>query len=109
MEEPMPAESLGSQGVRRGVLRHGGRPSAWLAALALTACGGSGSGGDTGLPPGVELAKPGGGTFFVDPSLGGSATRLHLVEMSWGRLVDVHALDGGGKVDPEPAFRDLVI
>jgi len=34
---------------------------------------------------------------------------MHLLECTWGRLVDVHALDARGEVDPVPAFRDLLI
>jgi len=76
-------------------------------ASALAACGGGSAGGAAPLRPGSEVAKPGGGTFFVDAVEGGHG--LHLVEMYWGRLVDVHALDAAGEVEPEPVFRDLVI
>src|SRR5262249_43844860 len=38
-----------------------------------------------------------------------SSSRLHLAEMFWGRLVDVHAVDAQGRVEPVPAFRDFVI
>ena len=79
-------------------------------ATCLSACGGGGSGApDETWPVGSEIAKPGGGTFFVDPNQGGRVSGLRLVEMNWGRLVDVYALDGAGAVEREPAFRDLVI
>jgi hypothetical protein len=77
----------------------------------VSACGSGGGGGgqeSTGVP-GEELAKPGGGTFFVDFNQGGNATRLHLVEMFWARLVDVHDIDDLGGVDLEPVFRDFAI
>ncbi|MSR62529.1 MAG: hypothetical protein EXS08_08795 [Planctomycetes bacterium] len=91
-----------SQAVRRGALSAAG-------AFGLIACGASPGGVQTGWAPGSEVARPGGGTFFVDPSQGGHATGLHLIEMNWGRLVDVYALDAAGAVEREPAFRDLVI
>jgi hypothetical protein len=82
-----------------------------LALLSLASCGGGGGGGG-GAGAGIigeELAKPGGGTFFVDPNRGGSTTRLHLAEMYWGRLVDIHDVDANGLANPEPVFRDFVI
>jgi len=84
-----------------------------IVALALALAGACGSGGGAGGGsqgvPGQELDKPGGGTFFLDDHKGGSASRLHLVEMVQGRLVDVHALEADGSVDLEPAFRDLLV
>jgi len=76
---------------------------------ALAACGSGGSGGGFSGVPGTELAKPGGGTFFLDAHRGGGASRLHLVECMWGRLVDVHGLLPDGNVDPLPAFREMLI
>ena len=46
--------------------------------------------------PGLELPKPGGGTFFLDPHKGGSRASLRLTETWWGRLVDVHDSDDQG-------------
>jgi len=69
-------------------------------ALSLfVACGGGGgSGGGFQGPPGIELEKPGGGTFFLDPHAGGSSSRFHLSEGVWGRLVDIHGLEPSGEV-----------
>src|SRR5262245_46417490 len=70
-----------------------------LAAL-FCACGSRGAdpagsaaaltGQDAGPGIGGELEKPGGGTFFLDPHHSGTGTVLHLAEMAWGRLVDIH-------------------
>ncbi len=80
-----------------------------LLGLAAGGCGsGSGEGGFGGSV-GEELDKPGGGTFFLDEHRGGQASRVHLVDISWGRLVDVHQLDAAGAPDPMPVFRDMVI
>jgi hypothetical protein len=81
-----------------------------LGVLALHSGCGSGSGGGAapGLP-GQELAKPGGGTFFVDPNQGGRATRLHLSELFWARLVEVHDVDAQGRVNVVPIFPDFAI
>ena len=81
-------------------------------ALLLYACGGGSTGG--GAQSGVigsEVQKPGspGEFFFVDPNEGGNTTRLKIEEAMWGRLVNVHALDAAGNVDPVPAFPDFVI
>ena len=82
---------------------------AWVLALAACGAGGGGS-GDTSGVPGQELAKPGGvGTFFVDPSRGGSASRLHLAEMYWARLVDVHDIDDQGRANSAPVYRNFAI
>src|SRR5262245_4443447 len=80
----------------------------WTAAGACGG-GGGGSGGSPPVPPGTELAKPGGGTFFLDSHQGGRTTRMHLVELVWGRLVDVHGIDASGAVDPVPVFPDLIV
>jgi hypothetical protein len=90
------------------------RPLRFLVIGSLTfagACGGGGGGGGGGPigVPGQEVAKPGGGTFFVDFNQGGRASRLHLVEIFWARLVDVHDIDDQGLVSPEPRFRDFAI
>ncbi len=79
-----------------------------LAALAGS-CGSGGGGGGSGDIPGQERPKPGGGTYFVDPNQGGEATRLHLVEVFWGRLVDVHDVDANGVQQLQPVFRDFTI
>jgi hypothetical protein len=77
--------------------------------VALTGCGAGGGGSQASLAVGTLAEKPGGGAYFVDPSQGGNATRLRLVELQAGRLVDVYALDEAGEVEREPAFRELVI
>jgi hypothetical protein len=88
------------------ILRNG----AGTAVLGLFfGCSGGGSGGGFPGPTGIELEKPGGGTFFLDPHQGGAATRIHLVEAAWGRLVDVHALAPDGEVDPAPVFREMLV
>jgi len=61
------------------------------------------------LPPGKLLPKPGGGLFLVDPSRNGQAHALGLVEVRFGRLVDVHGLDAGGAIDPAPLLRDFLV
>ncbi|MCI0635760.1 MAG: Ig-like domain-containing protein [Actinobacteria bacterium] len=54
--------------------------------------------------------KPGGGTYFVDPNQGGESTRLHLAEVFWARLVDIHDIDAvTGEPNPQPVFRDFPI
>jgi hypothetical protein len=87
------------------------RPAHLLACvcIALAGCGAGGAGSQSSLAVGTLAEKPGGGSFFVDPNQGGGATRLRLVELQSGRLVDVHALDAAGEVEREPAFRELVI
>jgi hypothetical protein len=99
-----------------------------LALALLAACngacnGGSGPAPTAGSPPaasgandrqegtraGDEIAKPGGGTFFVDPHQGGRAPSLRLLATHWGRLVDVHDVDAAGALNPIPRFRDFVI
>lgn len=81
-----------------------------LLGLLLVACGGGGGGGSGFVgTPGTEFPKPGGGTFFLDAHGGGSRSRIHLLESTWGRLVDVHGLDANGIPERLPAFRDLLI
>jgi hypothetical protein len=59
--------------------------------------------------PGLELPKPGGGTFFLDPHQGGTRASLHLTETWWGRRVDVHDADDQGTPSAQPRFRDFVV
>jgi len=88
------------------------RLSLWAgfgALLFTTACS-SGGGGSSANIPGAEVSKPdGSGTFFVDPNQGGGATRLHLTQMFWARLVDVHDIDAQGVTSLEPVFRDFTV
>jgi hypothetical protein len=57
----------------------------------------------------VLAEKPGGGFYISDPHHGGNATRLKLVEIAWGRLVDVHDVDAAGNTQAVPLLRDVVI
>ena len=60
--------------------------------------------------PGDFGDKPDGdGSFFADPHSGGGGSRLHLVEMAWGRLVDVHDVSPTGERSPHPLLRDFVV
>jgi len=82
---------------------------ALVVACLASACGGSsGSGGQSGNP-GEEALKPGGGTFFVDENQSGGASKVHIAEVRWGRLVDVHEVDNSGRRVELPVFRDFVI
>jgi hypothetical protein len=58
---------------------------------------------------GALLAKPEGGLYFADEHASGGAARLALVEITWGRLVDVHGIDERGAPRSEPFLRDLVV
>ncbi len=63
-----------------------------------------------GEPVGALLQKPdGSGLYFADAHRSGGLSRLHLVEITWGRLVDIHAVDALGAVLPDPVFRDFVV
>ncbi len=71
---------------------------------------GSSSGGGMVGAEGDMLAKPGGGFFINQANEGGDASFLELLDLSWGRLVDVHDIDEAtGDVDPTPVFKDFVI
>ncbi|MEQ1891833.1 MAG: Ig-like domain-containing protein [Planctomycetota bacterium] len=82
---------------------------ALLAGLLAAACGGGGPslGGTSSV--GTFREKPGGGSYFETSHQGGNASRLALVEITWGRLVDVFALDASGAVANEPVLRNYVI
>ncbi len=80
-----------------------------VSGLLASACGGSaGSSGQSGVP-GQEEIKPGGGFFFVDPNGSGGSSNVRLAEVRWGRLVDVHEVDGLDKRIETPVFTDMVI
>jgi hypothetical protein len=86
-----------------------------IACLALVAGCGAGCSGrgspDPGFSPeeGTLVAKPGGGFFIADPHFGGRATRVRLLEVGWGRLVDVHDVDAEGRPSATPVLRDVVV
>ena len=87
--------------------------SPWVAALLLSGLaggcgGGSGGGGQSGVT-GQEQPKPGGGFFFVDENGSGGRANLHLAEVQWGRLVDVHEIDAAGNRVEVPIFHDFVV
>ncbi len=67
--------------------------AALVASLTLAGCGGSDlPGGQSGVV-GSELMNPMTGMpFIVDENQSGGATNLQIAEISWGRLVEVHAL-----------------
>jgi len=58
---------------------------------------------------GSEQPKPGGGTYFLDPHQSGTASRLRIRELQWGRLVDVHDVDADEVPGVEPVFRNMVV
>ncbi|HEX6886045.1 MAG TPA: Ig-like domain-containing protein [Planctomycetota bacterium] len=92
------------------------RPSQWrrvgLAAClaALASCSGSSrpDPGPTGVP-GMLFEKPGGGHFLSDPHQAGRASRVRLLEVAYGRLVDVHDVDEQGTPSVLPVLRDVAI
>lgn len=86
-------------------------PSALFAGLllALAGCGGSTNGGGQSGVPGQESLKPGGGLFFVDVNQSGKAANLHVAQVSWGRLVDIHEIDATGARVETPVFRDFLV
>jgi len=49
------------------------------------------------------------GLFLPDPHQGGRASLLRVVELRWGRLVDVHELGPDGELAAVPTFRDFVV
>jgi len=86
-----------------------------VGAILLIACASGCSGGGGGaLSPGGSAVgafrtKPEGGYYFEDAHDSGHATHLSLLEILWGRLVDVHDTDASGEERVEPRFHDLVI
>jgi hypothetical protein len=90
-----------------------------LISLALWGCGGGGGAG-AGLVDqapsqiGAPNQKPGttgqgvGSYYLVDPHLGGQASALRLVNLSWGRLVDIQE-QPNGFAEPRLVYADFVI
>ncbi len=89
-----------------------------LAGLCLSACGGGGGGGElVDQAPsqiGAPNTKPGqsglvnGALYLVDPHQGGLGDSVRIVDLFWGRLVDVYA-QAPGVVEPSLVYPDLVI
>ena len=82
-----------------------------MAVALFAGCGGGGGSHDPGPigEIGSLAEKPGGGFYIVDRHHGGHSSRLRLVDISWGRLVDVHDVDAAGNAQPIPVLRDAVI
>lgn len=92
-----PSQLLRAAAPRRALLA--------LSISALAACGG---GGGVPLPPG-SIGKPvldpaTGLEFFLDNHSNGSAGKLNVLGMTWGRLVDVYSLEVEGLVQ-KPVLR----
>lgn len=87
------------------------RPPRWAALLLVTAACSGRSRPDpgTGGPAGILGEKPGGGYFLSDPHQSGLASRVRLLEIGWGRVVDVYDVDERGEANPVPVLRDVVI
>ncbi|MEO0651955.1 MAG: Ig-like domain-containing protein, partial [Planctomycetota bacterium] len=90
-------------------------PLALACAGLLAACGGGGGVGGSldNASPGQSTTKPGagnpfnGGAYIVDPNNAGTAQSLELIEMEWGRLVDI--LDTGPNGEPRLIFNDFLV
>src|SRR5262245_42729821 len=91
-----------------------------LASIACALALGAQGTGERALPLGAaQVPAPstslplvrldGGGPFLEDPHHGGAASSLHLLEVVWGRLVDVHDVDTSGATSARPVFEDLVV
>jgi hypothetical protein len=97
--------------------RIGRRRGPIAAALALGAflcasgCGGGKSGGSSGSanPPGsvVQHTDGSGEYFVVEQNGGGSSNPFRIVNLAWGRLVDIFDQDAGGLITRR--FRDYPI
>ncbi len=112
MKRNKPKPSLIGHGKPQFEARQAGALVLSLAcSLALSSCGSSnGISVDSQLPPGAFGPKPGGGGLYIsDPLINPGGTRLGLVKTVWGRLVDIHDLDGMGAVETEPVLRDVVV
>ncbi len=81
-----------------------------LAALSAACNSGSGSSGGGTVVGGELLQRPDTGALFLSEThQRGSAGRLSLIELNWGRLVDVYALDGSGQREAAPRLRDFAV
>ena len=96
-------------------MRHA-KEMARLSAVALglgAFLAGCNSGGSSGADMvgkvGEELAKPSGGTFFNDSNEGGQASSVKVMDMLWGRLVDVYDIDATGATGAVPIFEDFLV
>lgn len=128
--QPSPVCALASERSRQqssGNARFATRPAgssarfagalALAASLALSACGGGSGTGQIGTPstfvpasqfeyPASIQGSPAG--FYVDPNEGGGASDLHLVQVAWGRLVDVYDRNTTSGIETL-RFRNFVI
>ena len=66
------------------------------------------SGGADG-PVGGPIIGNDGSDFLADPHRSGSTHSPRLVDITFGRLVDVHDIDESGRVSVRPVNRDFVI
>src|SRR5262245_7771987 len=87
---------------------------ALAASLSSAGCGGGGGGGggsgDGGVQSGALREKPdGSGVYIEEAHHGGHASRPRLLEMFWGRLVDVHSIDEHGETVRDPFLHDFVV
>jgi len=83
--------------------------AAVLVGLVLgTSCGGGGGSGQVGFP-GQVLTREDGRPYFVDPNESGVGQDLRLLDVFWGRLVDVFDVDEEGNTRARPIFSDFVI
>lgn len=81
-----------------------------LAALAVAACDGGSSSGGGGGGGGGTLAAHADGTFYlVESNAGGTASDLEIVDMRWGRLVDVLDETGTSQQPNTLVLRDFLI
>lgn len=85
--------------------------SVWISALLTLGAplGAQTAGRQENTALGLQRRPDGGGAFLLDPHRGGRARELRLEEVVYGRLVDVHALDASGRVDPMPILRDFLV
>lgn len=65
-----------------------------ILAFGVAACGGSSGGGASGGALGSENPNPDGTSWFTEDNEGGTASKLYIEELFWGRLVDVYDFSG---------------
>jgi len=82
-------------------------PPVLLACLSVTPFLGCNGGADG--PVGGPIIGDNGPDFLADPHRNGSTDSPRLVDITFGRLVDVHDMDERGRVSTRPVNRDFVI